>query len=106
MVQRGISAGNGRGSEEQASHAETEAEVEVAAVPGEQCDRGEDDGDLEKGFSEIVAGGLRLGVLDLVLELVGFGLIVDELGAPLGDLGAVVGDRLLGGGAIVDRLEA
>src|ERR1700722_16319655 len=77
----------GGGGDEQAGDAEREAKVEVAPVPSQQGDGGEDDGDLQERFSEIVAGGLALGVFDLVLQCVGLGLIVVELGGPLGDLG-------------------
>ena len=46
------------GGGDEACGADGEAEEEVCAVAGEESDGREDDGDLEEGFAQIVAGGL------------------------------------------------
>ena len=69
-------------------------------VAGEECNGGEDDGDLEEGFAQVIAGGLSFGVFDLLLIPAGDGLFFDEFVLPLVDVDFIFGDPGGGGGGV------
>jgi len=76
----------GRCSDDNTCGSKGETEKEVGAFARKEGDGAKDDGDLQKSFTEIVTGGLMLGVIDFLFEVAGFVLLFDQFGLPLFDM--------------------
>src|SRR5258708_35950305 len=85
MVGGLIKGGGGRG-EGETRRSKSQAEKEIGSVTGKERDGAEHNGDLKKGFAQVIVACFGLGTRNLFLKIARFVLFFGQICLPFVDM--------------------